>query len=61
MVPNGGRCRQTTVLRADWAERLLEEGKTAAWFRDNIVWVDICSKVIPGTPSKALDQQQDAL
>ena len=48
------------ALRADWAERLLGEGKTAAWFRDNIVWVDICSKVIPGTPSKALDQQQAA-
>ena len=49
------------VLRADWAERLLEEDKTAAWFRDNIIWLDICSKVIPGTSVKALDQQHAAL
>ncbi len=44
-------------LRMNWARRLRREGHTAAWFRDNVVWVDICSKVIPGNPQKALDQE----
>ena len=44
------------ALRVDWAERLLAEGHTSAWYRENVVWVDICSKVIPGNPQKALDQ-----
>ena len=43
-------------LRVDWGKRLRKEGRPAAWYRDNIVWVDICSKVIPGNPQKALDQ-----
>ena len=47
-------------LRTEWAERILQEGHTAAWFHDNIVWMDICSKVIPGTPSVALDQARTA-
>ena len=34
--------------------------QTSAWFRDNIVWIDICSKVIPGSPAKALDQARSA-
>lgn len=44
------------AMRLDWARRLLKEGNTAAWYRDNVVWVDICAKVIPGSPRKALDQ-----
>ena len=44
------------LARADWARRLLKEGHTGAWYRDNVVWVDICAKVIPGSPEKALDQ-----
>ena len=48
------------AARRDWAERLLSEGHTAAWYRDNVVWVDICAKVIPGSPSKALDQKMAA-
>ena len=48
------------VARLDWAQRLLSEGRTAAWYRDNVVWVDICAKVIPGSPSKALDQEMAA-
>ena len=40
----------------DWGKRLGKEDHTAAWYRDNVIWVDICSKVIPGTPEKALDQ-----
>ena len=46
-----------TAAWRDWAQRLLSEGRTAAWYRDNVVWVDICAKVIPGSPAKALDQQ----
>ena len=42
-------------FRAHWGKRLRKENYTAAWYRDNIVWVDLCSKVIPGTPQKALD------
>ena len=48
------------AARRDWAERLLSEGHMAAWYRDNVVWVDICAKVIPGSPSKALDQKMAA-
>ena len=44
------------ALRTNWAKRLLGESYTAAWYRDTVVWVDVCSKVIPGTLQKALDQ-----
>ena len=47
-------------LRVGWGTRLQREGHTAAWFRDNILWMDICSKVIPGTPAVALDQARSA-
>ena len=46
--------------RVEWARRLLREDRTAAWFLANIIWVDICSKVIPGNAKKALDQQHAA-
>ena len=46
--------------RMEWGRRLLQEGRTAAWFRDNTIWMDICSKVIPGTPAVALDQARTA-
>ena len=46
--------------RVGWSKRLRKEGHTAAWYRDNTVWVDICSKVIPGNPQKALDQNLSA-
>ena len=42
--------------RRDWAERLLKECRSAAWCCQNLLWVDFCAKVIPGTPVKALDQ-----
>ena len=41
------------ALRVDRAKRLLGENHTAAWYRDTVVWVDICSKVIPGTLQKS--------
>jgi hypothetical protein len=47
-------------LRDEWGSRLLREKRTAAWYRDNIVWIDLCSKVIPGTPQIALDQARTA-
>ena len=46
--------------RMDWASRLLLEGRLAAWFHHNIIWMDICSKVIPGSPAVALDQARTA-
>ena len=46
--------------RAEWGARLLEEQRPAHWFLRNIIWMDICSKVIPGSPMKALDQQRAA-
>ena len=48
-------------LRVEWAKRLKKEGFSESWFRDNVIWVDICSKVIPGSPQKALDQNQAAM
>ena len=44
------------AMRMQWARRLLKEGHAAAWYCHNVVWIDICSKVIPGSPQKALDQ-----
>ena len=41
-----------------WGKRLLSEGNTGAWFLRHIIWIDICSKIIPGTPTKAFDQVQ---
>ena len=49
-----------TAAWRDWAQRMLSEGRTAAWYRDNVVWVDICAKAIPGSPAKALDQEMAA-
>ena len=46
--------------RANWGRRLLSEDLSPAWFLQNIIWMDICSKVIPGSPMKALDQQRAA-
>ena len=39
---------------------MLPEGHTAAWRRDNVVWVDICAKAIPGSPEEALHQEMAA-
>ena len=46
--------------RADWGRLLLSEDLSPGWFLQNIIWMDICSKVIPGSPMKALDQQRAA-
>ena len=46
--------------RVEWANRLLQEGHRAAWFHDTIIWMDLCSKVIPGSPAVALDQARTA-
>ena len=46
--------------RAEWGARLLSEELPAPWFLQHIIWMDICSKVIPGSPMKALDQQRAA-
>ena len=46
--------------RVEWGARIQQEGRTAAWFRDNVIWMDICSKVIPGNPAVALDQARTA-
>ena len=39
---------------------MLSEGHTAAWHRDNAVWVEISAMVIPGSPAKALYQEMVA-
>ena len=44
--------------RWEWAKRLLREGHESHWFFRNVVWMDICSKVIPGSPQKAYQQAQ---
>ena len=50
--------------RVAWGKRLIAENRrlnrTANWFLQNIIWLDICSKVIPGSPAKALDQNNAA-
>ena len=50
--------------RKAWAKRLMAENRqlnrSATWFLQNIIWLDICSKVIPGSPAKALDQHNAA-
>ena len=43
------------TLRATWAKNLLKEGLPAHWFLRNVIWIDLCSKIIPGTPQKAYD------
>ena len=42
-------------LRCSWSDRLLAEGMSDAWYLRNVVWIDLCSKIIPGTPEKAYD------
>jgi len=44
--------------RANWARHLLREGFGPAWFVHSIIWADISSKGIPGTPQKAFQQRQ---
>ena len=39
------------VGRVEWARRLRTLGIDAAWFFRYVVWLDICSTVIPGTVS----------
>ena len=39
-----------------WARRLLRLGRSSAWHRGNVIWADMSSKVIPGTPQKAFQQ-----
>ena len=58
-----GRKRRvlTVEARAErmaWARRLLREKKSIPWLFTNIIWIDLCSKVIPGNPKKAPDQVQ---
>ena len=58
-VLGGGGRALTQEARSEhvaWARRLLREKKSAAWFLANVMWIDLCSKVIPGTPKKAFDQ-----
>ena len=43
--------------RLAWARRLLRGDEDAAWMYRNVVWVDFCSKVIPGSERRALDQE----
>ena len=50
--------QEARVERMEWARRLLREKKAAAWFFTNIIWIDLCSKVIPSNPKKAYDQLQ---
>ena len=44
--------------RLAWAERLLRLVLRPVWFHRNVLWIDLCSSVLPGNPKKALDQQQ---
>ena len=50
--------QEARAERMEWASRLLLEGKPATWFFMNVLWIDLCSKVIPGNPKKAFDQLQ---
>ena len=52
--------KQEQDARAEWGTRLRRENLPATWFLNNIIWLDICAKVIPGNPKKALDQQRTA-
>ena len=58
----GAKRRALTVdekeYRMDWAKRLLEEDHSAAWYRDNILWIDINSKVIPGPQRRRLTRHR---
>ena len=42
--------------RLAWARRLLRGDRDGAWMYANVVWVDFCSKVIPGSERRAMDQ-----
>ena len=42
--------------RLAWARRLLRENHSAEWYCRNIIWADICSKIIPGNQRKANEQ-----
>jgi hypothetical protein len=44
--------------RKSWAIRILKERRRPQWFFLNAIWIDLCSKVIPGSPKKAFDQLQ---
>ena len=56
----GRQCRPLTEAarteRLEWAVRLRDEGHDGQWFYRNVIWIDICSKVIPGNPKKAYEQ-----
>ena len=62
MFTFGARRRPLTAEqqhdRLEWAKRISREGKSPEWLKENIVWIDICSKVNPGSPAKAYDQLQ---
>ena len=51
--------QEARVERMEWARRLLREKKAAAWFFTNIIWIDLCSKAIPGNPKKAGKKGRD--
>ena len=42
--------------RLEWGRRLQSEEHDANWFHRNVIWIDLCSKVIPGSPKKAYEQ-----
>ena len=48
------------VERHRWSKRLRQEDLPAGWFNDNVVWIDMCNKIIPGGPQKAADQGRSA-
>ena len=54
------RTFQAQDARAEWGTRSRRENLPATWFLNIIIWLDICAKVIPGKPKKALDQQRTA-
>eukprot|EP00973_Karenia_brevis_P087057 12073116-Karenia_brevis.AAC.1 len=35
---------------------MLAQGHSASWYRRNIIWVDPCSTIIPGTRRTAFQQ-----
>ena len=52
--------KQEQEARTEWGTRLRRENLPATWFLNTIIWLNICAKVIPGNPKKALDQQRTA-
>ena len=48
--------------RENWVQRLFREKLAAHWYhRHAVLWMDICSKVIPGSPQKAFERSSHPL